>query len=186
MAYQNLEYIQLTKELYLNNDLLTFSGYEYAHVLNLPQFNGDEKIHLTTLTLFLVTLFLTIQCYLWHWARWPWSLTLTLVTLTFDLDLGDLYVGHPFLMVDWKTQFLGLTLTFDLWPLPLIPCQNQGHRSDGLAVRVHTDRLTDTRRHTQTLPVIAKYAGHVRQTSADVRQGVKTLPDILSSRVQYT
>ena len=37
--------------------------------------------------------------------------------------------------------------------------------------------------------VIAKYAGHaghVRQTSADVRQRAQTLPDILSSRVQYT
>ena len=34
--------------------------------------------------------------------------------------------------------------------------------------------------------VIAKYAGHaghVRQTSADVRQRAQTLPDILSSRV---
>ncbi len=36
------------------------------------------------------------------------------------------------------------------------------------------------------LPVIAKYAGHVRQTSADVWQRAQTLPDILSSRVQYT
>ena len=38
-------------------------------------------------------------------------------------------------------------------------------------------------------PVLAKYAGHtghVRQTSADVRQGSSTLPDILSGRVQYT
>ncbi len=37
--------------------------------------------------------------------------------------------------------------------------------------------------------VLAKYAGHaghVRQTSADVRQGAQTLPDILSGRVQYT
>ncbi len=34
--------------------------------------------------------------------------------------------------------------------------------------------------------VIAKYAGHVWQTSADVRQRGQTLPDILSSRVQYT
>ena len=37
--------------------------------------------------------------------------------------------------------------------------------------------------------VIAKYAGHaghVRQTPADVRQRVLKLPDILSSRVQYT
>ena len=37
--------------------------------------------------------------------------------------------------------------------------------------------------------VIAKYAGHarhVRQTSADVRQRAQALPDILSSRVQYT
>ncbi len=35
--------------------------------------------------------------------------------------------------------------------------------------------------------VIAKYAGHaghVRKTSADVRQRAQTLPDILSSRVQ--
>ncbi len=39
------------------------------------------------------------------------------------------------------------------------------------------------------LPVLAKYAGHaghVRQTSADVRQGAQTLPDILSGRAQYT
>ncbi len=35
------------------------------------------------------------------------------------------------------------------------------------------------------LTVIAKYAGHVRQTSDDVRQRGQTLPDILSSRVQY-
>ena len=34
--------------------------------------------------------------------------------------------------------------------------------------------------------VIVKYAGHVRQTSADVRQRAQTLPDILSSRAQYT
>ncbi len=37
--------------------------------------------------------------------------------------------------------------------------------------------------------VLAKYAGHaghVRQTSADVRQRDPTLPDILSGRVQYT
>ncbi len=37
--------------------------------------------------------------------------------------------------------------------------------------------------------VVAKYvghAGHVRQTAADVRQRDQTLPDILSSRVQYT
>ena len=33
--------------------------------------------------------------------------------------------------------------------------------------------------------VIAKYAGHVRQTSDDVRQRGQTLPDILSRRVQY-
>ncbi len=32
--------------------------------------------------------------------------------------------------------------------------------------------------------VIAKYAEHVRQTSADVRQRAQILPDILSSRVQ--
>ena len=36
------------------------------------------------------------------------------------------------------------------------------------------------------LSVIAKYAGHVRQTSDGVRQRDQTLPDILSSRVQYT
>ncbi len=34
--------------------------------------------------------------------------------------------------------------------------------------------------------VIAKYAGHVRQTFADIRLRAQTLPDILSSRVQYT
>ena len=34
--------------------------------------------------------------------------------------------------------------------------------------------------------VLAKYAGHVRQTSADVWQGAQVLPDILSGRVQYT
>ncbi len=32
--------------------------------------------------------------------------------------------------------------------------------------------------------VLAKYAGHVRQTSADVKQSAPTLPDILSSRFQ--
>ncbi len=39
------------------------------------------------------------------------------------------------------------------------------------------------------IAVLAKYArhaGHVRQTSADVRQGAQTLPDILSGRVQHT
>ncbi len=39
------------------------------------------------------------------------------------------------------------------------------------------------------IAVLAKYAGHaghVRQTSADVRQGSQTVPDILSGRVQYT
>ncbi len=36
------------------------------------------------------------------------------------------------------------------------------------------------------IAVLAKYAGHVRQTSADVRQGSQTLPDILSGSVQYT
>ncbi len=43
--------------------------------------------------------------------------------------------------------------------------------------------------HINYLTVIAKYAGHagdVRQTYADVRQRAQTLPDILSSRVQYT
>ena len=34
--------------------------------------------------------------------------------------------------------------------------------------------------------VLAKYAGHVRQTFADVRQWAQTLPDILSVRIQYT
>ncbi len=33
--------------------------------------------------------------------------------------------------------------------------------------------------------VLAKYARHVRQTSADVRQRTLTLPDILSGRFQY-
>ncbi len=32
------------------------------------------------------------------------------------------------------------------------------------------------------LPVLSKYAGHVRQTFADVRQRATTLPDILSGR----
>ena len=38
------------------------------------------------------------------------------------------------------------------------------------------------------MAVLAKYAGHaghVRQSSADVRQRALTLPDILSSRIQY-
>ncbi len=34
--------------------------------------------------------------------------------------------------------------------------------------------------------VFAKYARHAQQTSADVRQGAQTIPDIFSSRVQYT
>ena len=33
--------------------------------------------------------------------------------------------------------------------------------------------------------VLAKYAGHVRQTSAHVRQGAQALLDILSCRIQY-
>ncbi len=44
-------------------------------------------------------------------------------------------------------------------------------------------------RRTDKHSVIAKYAGHarhVRQTSADVRQRAQTLPDIMSSRFQYT
>ena len=42
-------------------------------------------------------------------------------------------------------------------------------------------------RSMQQSPVIGKYAGHaghVRQTSGDVRQRAETLPDILSSRVR--
>ncbi len=33
--------------------------------------------------------------------------------------------------------------------------------------------------------ILASYVGHARQTSADVRQRTQTLPDILSTRVQY-
>ena len=49
--------------------------------------------------------------------------------------------------------------------------------------------MIDVTQLTYHATVIAKYAGHaghVRQTSADVRQRAQTLPDILSSRAQYT
>ncbi len=45
------------------------------------------------------------------------------------------------------------------------------------------DQLSDN--FEKALAVLAKYAGHVRQSSADVRQRALTLPDVLSSRIQY-
>ena len=49
-----------------------------------------------------------------------------------------------------------------------------------------TARPPINNKHKAKFLVIAKYAGHVRQTSADVQQRAQTMPDILSSRVQYT
>ena len=39
--------------------------------------------------------------------------------------------------------------------------------------------------HVTVLAKYAGHAGHVRQSSADVRQRALTLPDILSSRIQH-
>ncbi len=97
---------------------------------------------------------------------WTWSLTLMTFAfyLLFDshlnmhdlelwpsnltVDLGDLDLWAPFLIVGWKTQFLCLTLTFksvsaEVKVNPLT--KNQGRRSNGLVVRVQTDRQTETR-----------------------------------------
>ena len=47
---------------------------------------------------------------------WPWP-----TTLTFDLDLRDLDIGQPFLILGWKLEFLHF---LPLWPWPLTYCRD--------------------------------------------------------------
>ncbi len=72
---------------------------------------------------------------------WPWNLT---------FDLGDLDLWPHCLIIDWKTQFWCLTLSFNT-NVPGVKvnlhAKNQGRRSKGLAIRVQTDRRTDGQTH---------------------------------------
>ncbi len=96
--------------------------------------------------------------------NWPWPLTLTRdlgswawprhLTLTLTLKQGN---------SDIKTRFLA----FDLWPMTLpynlnlakvkvnLHTEYQGHRSNGSAMRVSTDRQTDGRYQIHYLPRFA-------------------------------
>ena len=66
---------------------------------------------------------------------------------------------------------------------------NDLHKIFQTGIKMHLDIELSPPAFIGNSPVIAKYAGHaghVRQTSADVWQRTHTLPDILSSRVEYT